>query len=43
MGSKLPLSEIAKKDLARGSPPLLPDSRYFPGHNDLCRSLSYGG
>lgn len=32
MGSKLPLSEITKKDLARGSPHLLPDSWYFPGH-----------
>lgn len=30
MGSKLPLGEITQ-DLARGSPPLLPDPRYFPG------------
>jgi len=32
VGNKLPLGEITKEDLARGSPPLLPDSWYFPGH-----------
>lgn len=43
MGSKLPLSETTKKDLARGSPALLPDSRCFPEHLMVWGEATAGG